>query len=98
MTFTNWFNSHLKSERRVFDLSIDLKDGILLIKLLENLTKKKVKNFMGKIPKTEAHKLENLALAFDFMQSQQIKLIGIGKIWLLPLYPFSNNESLYPIA
>lgn len=61
------------------DLSMDLQDGILLIRLLENLTKKKVKNFTGKVPKTEAHKLENLTLAFQIMRAEKIKLIGVGK-------------------
>ena len=81
-TFTNWVNDRLKPgkhDRKVDDLSNDLKDGILLIKLLENLTKKKVKGFTGKTPKTEAHKLVNLDLAFQFMQSEDIKMIGVGK-------------------
>ena len=59
----------------------DLKDGMLLIKLLENLTKKKVTGFTGKIPKTEAHKIVNLELAFKFMELERIKLIGVGA-WL----------------
>lgn len=58
---------------------MDLKDGMLLIKLLENLTKKKVKGFTGKIPKTEAHKIVNLDLAFQFMESEKIKMVGVGK-------------------
>ena len=36
-----------KHDRRVEDLFVDLQDGILLIKLLENLTKKKVPGFAG---------------------------------------------------
>ena len=60
------------------DLFADLKDGMLLIKLLENLTKKKVTGFTGKQPKTEAHKIVNLDLAFQFMHTQQIKIIGVG--------------------
>ena len=61
------------------DLFVDLKDGILLIKLLENLTKKKVAGFTGKTPKTEAHKIVNLDLAFKFMQAENIKMVGVGK-------------------
>ena len=81
-TFTNWLNDRLKlgkNERRVEDLFLDLKDGMLLIKLLENLTKKKVKGFTGKVPKTEAHKIVNLDLAFKFMESEKIKLVGVGE-------------------
>ena len=52
----------------------------MLIRLLENLTKRKVKKYNGKAPKSEAHKIENLGLAFDFMQSEEnIKMIGVGK-------------------
>ena len=62
------------------DLFVDLRDGMLLIRLLENLTKKKVKGFTGKVPKTEAHKIVNLDLAFQFMESENIKMIGVGKL------------------
>ena len=67
-----------KHDRKVESLFEDLKDGMLLIKLLENLTKKKVKGFT--IPKTEAHKIVNLDVAFRFMQSENIKLIGVGML------------------
>lgn len=49
VTFTNWFNNRLGGSKstyagpKVTDLSISLYDGILLIKLLENLTGKKIK-------------------------------------------------------
>lgn len=81
-TFTNWVNDRLKvgrHDRKVEDLSVDLKDGILLVKLLENLTKKKVNGFSDKDPKTEAHKIVNLDLAFKFLEAEQIKMIGVGK-------------------
>ncbi len=82
ITFTNWLNDRLKAGRqgtaKVRDLSEDLRDGILLIKLLENLTKKKIKGFT-KNPKMPAHKLNNLELAIDFMRKEDLKLIGIGK-------------------
>ena len=81
-TFSNWINDRLKPgkhDRKVNDLAVDLRDGMLLIKLLENLTKKKVKGFTGKIPKTEAHKIDNLNLAFRLMEKEKIKMIGVGK-------------------
>ncbi len=58
---------------------MDLQDGMLLIKLLENLTKKKVTGSTGKQPKTEAHKIVNLDLTFQFMHAEKIKMIGIGR-------------------
>jgi hypothetical protein len=68
-----------KYDRKVEDLFADLRDGLLLMKLLENLTKKKVAGFTGKTPKTEAHKIVNLDLAFKFMKSENIKMVGVGK-------------------
>ena len=78
-TFANWLNDRLKSgKHKVRDLSEDLRDGTLLIRLLENLTKKKIKGYT-KNPKMAAHKLVNLDLAFEFMKKEEVKLIGIGK-------------------
>ena len=83
-TFTNWLNDRLKAGRhgvpKVQDLSEDLRDGILLIKLLETLTKKKIKGY-AKNPKMPAHKLVNLDLAFEFMKKEDVKLIGIGILY-----------------
>ena len=82
-TFTNWINDFLKAgkaDRIVEDLGTDLRDGILLIRLLENLTKTKVKGFSGKDPKTEHHKRENLTFAFRFMRAESIKMIGVGEL------------------
>lgn len=83
VTFTNWFNNRLGGSKstyagpKVTDLSISLYDGILLIKLLENLTAKKIKGYV-KSPKFTAQVMVNLDLAFQHMSSEGIKLIGIG--------------------
>lgn len=89
MTFTNWINDRLKPGRstiklggvtsllRVSDLGKDLCDGLVLIKLLENLTKKKLRGYT-KNPKLTAHKMVNLDLVFQFLQKENIKVIGIG--------------------
>ena len=63
---------------RVNDLSKDLCDGVILIKLLENLTKKKIKGCQ-KNPKLTAHKMVNLDLVFQFLVKENIKVIGIGE-------------------
>lgn len=80
-TFSNWFNDRLKTGRhsspKVQNLAEDLRDGTLLIKLLENLTKTKIKGYT-KNPKIAAHKLVNLDLAFEFMKKEEVKFIGIG--------------------
>ncbi len=62
---------------KVEDLEKDLSDGVILIKLLENLTKKKIKG--NKNPKLTAHKMVNLDLVFTFLQKENIKVIGIGE-------------------
>jgi len=80
-SFTNWVNDRLKAGKqgapKILDLSTDLSDGLMLIRLLENLTKKKIKGYT-KNPKMPAHKLDNLDLAINFMKNEGVKLIGIG--------------------
>ena len=84
VTFTNWFNDRLGSSKssysgpKVKDLSIDLHDGVLLLRLLENLTGKKIYGY-EKSPQLTAHKMVNLDLAFEFMKKEEIKLVGIGE-------------------
>ena len=90
MTFTNWFNDRLGGSKssysgpKVRDLTIDLQDGILLIRLLENLTGKKFRE-VEKTPKITAQKMVNLDLAFEFMRAEGIKLIGIGELGHSPI-------------
>ena len=77
----NWVNERLKSSGKtneVTDLTEDLRDGTVLIRLVENLTGKKMKQY-NKAPTVTAHKLDNLDMLFSFMRSNGIKVIGIGK-------------------
>ena len=79
-TFANWVNERLKSDGKtikVTDLVDDLQDGIILIRLVETLTGKKIKGH-NKEPTLTAHRLDNLELAFKLMQTSGIKLVGIG--------------------
>ena len=91
LTFTNWFNDRLRGSKSSYsgptvgELGFDLKDGILLIKLLENLTNKKIRGYQ-KAPKVHAQKMVNLDLAFTHMENEGIKLIGIGEDKHLNLY------------
>lgn len=85
MTFTNWVNDRLKGKSglssntlKVKDLSTDLKDGVVLIRLLENLTSKKIHGY-EKTPQVTAHKMVNLDLVFQFLKKEHVKLIGIGR-------------------
>lgn len=84
-TFTNWVNDRLSGSKAnysgpvVANLHRDLSDGVILVKLLENLTNKRVRGFV-KNPKITAQKMANIQLAFELMLSQEVKLIGIGNI------------------
>ena len=81
VTFTNWINDRVSGAKcttsKVKDLQKDLQDGLLLIHLLENLSKKKIRK-VEKDPKVTAQKLANLELAFKFMKEEEVKLVGIG--------------------
>lgn len=83
-TFTKWFNNVLRGHKKasavqIENLQTDLKDGLMLVQLLENLSKEKIP---GVHKKTifEQHKIENLNACFKFMEKASIKLVNIGKI------------------
>ena len=57
--------------------STELSDGLVLIRLLEGLTKKRISGCESH-PKITAHKMVNLDLVFQFIANERIKLIGIG--------------------
>ena len=80
-TFTNWVNEVLKDTKyRAKDVKVDFKDGLMLIALLEALTSAgKVGNY-NKRPKVKAHMIANLVLCFKFMESENIKLVNVGKL------------------
>eukprot|EP00800_Vazella_pourtalesii_P015806 TRINITY_DN434_c0_g1_i9.p1 TRINITY_DN434_c0_g1~~TRINITY_DN434_c0_g1_i9.p1 ORF type:complete len:372 (+),score=94.53 TRINITY_DN434_c0_g1_i9:94-1209(+) len=84
-TFINWVNDKLRgnlkvAEWRINDLKHDLRDGLLLVYLLNNLkAPKKVGN--GRYNKKPVHvtqKLENLKSCIDFMHENDIHLVNIG--------------------
>jgi len=77
-TFTRWVNNYL-AERllKVNDLFVDLDTGILLINLLEVISKKTISNYC-KNPRIRIQKLENNSYAFNFLKSEGIKLVAIG--------------------
>ena len=77
-TFTNWVNDKLcGTDCIVADLSTDLSDGIILPKLLEILSGKKLRYL--KRPRLQIQKQENLVTAFKFIHSEGIGLVNIGK-------------------
>lgn len=86
ITFTNWVNDRLSSgsklsllgSPKVHELTLDLQDGTILIRLLELLTSSKIRGY-ERSPKITAQKMVNLDLAFEHIKSQGIRLTGIGE-------------------
>jgi filamin len=62
---------------RINDLQKDLKDGVLLINLLEIISSKSVGRY-NKHPKVPTQKYENTAIAMDFIKKEGIKVVNIG--------------------
>ncbi|RNA19157.1 spectrin beta chain-like isoform X1, partial [Brachionus plicatilis] len=77
-TFSKWINSHLVRDGpyRVSDLYIDLRDGRLLIRLLEILSGERLpRPTRGKM---RIHCMENVDKALLFLQEQHVHLENIG--------------------
>lgn len=77
-TFTAWCNEYLKDRgMHVTDLQKDLKDGVLLINLLEILSGKSLGRY-NKNPRVPTQKYENTGIAIEFVKSENIKIVNIG--------------------
>ncbi|CAK6431996.1 unnamed protein product [Pipistrellus nathusii] len=76
-TFTKWVNSHLaRKSCRITDLYKDLRDGQMLIKLLEVLSGEMLpKPTKGKM---RIHCLENVDKALQFLKEQRVHLENMG--------------------
>eukprot|EP00026_Physarum_polycephalum_P016508 Phypoly_transcript_17427.p1 GENE.Phypoly_transcript_17427~~Phypoly_transcript_17427.p1 ORF type:complete len:254 (+),score=28.07 Phypoly_transcript_17427:30-764(+) len=79
-TFTKWVNFHLKSKgTQIGDLAVDFSDGANLMCLLEQLSSTRlVSSKNRKKPRFRSQKLENVAVALEFLKNEGIKLVGIG--------------------
>ncbi|XP_069025647.1 filamin-B isoform X3 [Embiotoca jacksoni] len=77
-TFTRWINEHLKCvNKRIVDLQLDLGDGLRLIALLEVLSHKKMFRKYHPRPNFRQMKLENVSVALEFLERENIKLVSI---------------------
>lgn len=77
-TFTRWMNEHLKCvNKRVADLQLDLGDGLRLVALLEVLSQKKMYRKYHARPTFRQMKLENVSVALEFLERENIKLVSI---------------------
>ncbi|KAK2861659.1 hypothetical protein Q5P01_001192 [Channa striata] len=77
-TFTRWINEHLKCvNKRIVDLQLDLGDGLRLIALLEVLSHKSMCRKYHPRPNFRQMKLENVSVALEFLDKENIKLVSI---------------------
>ncbi|XP_053908532.1 spectrin beta chain, non-erythrocytic 2 isoform X2 [Cuculus canorus] len=76
-TFTKWVNSHLaRGTCRLTDLYSDLRDGRLLLRLLEVLSGEQLpKPTKGRM---RIHCLENVEKALQFLKEQRVHLENVG--------------------
>ncbi|XP_014212217.1 spectrin beta chain isoform X3 [Copidosoma floridanum] len=76
-TFQKWVNSHLvRCSARIGDLYVDLRDGKMLIKLLEILSGERLpRPTKGKM---RIHCLENVDKALQFLREQRVHLENMG--------------------
>ena len=80
-TFKNWVNVTLaeaeKGDLRVGDLETDLRDGVALVALVEQLQRRRLRH--NKRPANQHHELENITIALDAIKEDGIKLVNIGR-------------------
>uniref|UniRef100_A0A3Q3XGZ9 Calponin-homology (CH) domain-containing protein n=1 Tax=Mola mola TaxID=94237 RepID=A0A3Q3XGZ9_MOLML len=79
-TFTKWINSHLAKHvppLMVTDLFEDIKDGVMLLALLEVLSGQKLPCEQGKKLK-RVHWVANIGTALNFLEGRKIKLVNIN--------------------
>lgn len=60
-------------------LETDLMDGLMLIELLDKLATPKSVGRYNKNPRQKIQMVENLGSALQFISSENIKLVNIGK-------------------
>jgi dystrophin len=81
-TFGKWINSQLEDadgtgSARVTDLYYDLRDGIVLLRLLEKLTGKKLRRERGRL---RVHQLSNVNNVLDVLKDNRVKLVNINNV------------------
>ncbi|CAJ0583813.1 unnamed protein product, partial [Mesorhabditis spiculigera] len=78
-TFTNWINEQLReADYKIYELSNDLSDGVLLIRLVEVLQNRMCPGKVFSKDPTEIQMLMNVQMALDAMRRDGIKLVNIG--------------------
>jgi len=74
-TFTKWVNKHLiRVQCLIQDLFEDLRDGWLLISLLEVLAHKQFPRARGRM---RCHQIQNVQTVLDYLRHKRIKVVNI---------------------
>ncbi|XP_003386482.1 PREDICTED: alpha-actinin-1-like [Amphimedon queenslandica] len=77
-TFTAWCNSHLRKVGiQIKEIDQDLRDGMVLLRLLEVISGEKITPREKKV-KLRVHKISLLNQALGFIAEKGVKLVGIG--------------------
>lgn len=77
--FTRWMNQYLFERMlSVEDIQTELCDGVLLINLLEIISRKQMPKKWRSNPGNDIVKKENLNTALEFIKSEGLKLVNIG--------------------
>ncbi|KRX41471.1 Dystonin [Trichinella murrelli] len=85
--FTVWMNRLLESRsKKVNDLFVDLKDGTLLLNVLELLTGKQLKPDQGLL---RIHHVQNVSKVLNFLIEENVKLVNMR-----PEHIVDGNEKL----
>jgi hypothetical protein len=108
VTFIKWLNAKLKKVAGAKEIRAleDLADGVALCQLLESLYPQAQMPRYNKDPKLAAHKMDNLAVAFRFLETADIRVLTkpqnviecnqtmvLGLLWTLVL-EFDINRTM----
>jgi len=76
--FTAWVNGVLgKINEHIEDITVDFSDGIRLTDFLELLSGKKIAK-RPEEPKSRIHKINNVFLALQFLESLEVQVVGVA--------------------
>lgn len=96
-TFTRWCNEHLRCvNKRIGNLQFDLSDGLRLIALLEVLSQKRMYRKYHQRPTFRQMQLENVSVALEFLEKENIKLVSIGELGALVALFRAGQRELEP--
>lgn len=74
-TFAKWINKYLNRRgERIQNLFQDLRDGRMLISLLEMLSGQNLPRERGRM---RVHKLQNIQIALNYIKFRKVKLVNI---------------------